>query len=138
MRIFIFLSASFFINASFACSCLNVSLEEKVSSSDFIYFGKITSSNLVSESKVLNTLELIEVLKGQPNTLELLSSPMEHMCSMPSGVGTTYIVYGKYDKQPTLSLCGFTQPHVKSLIPDFEEELVKIKSTAKKSLEQDK
>jgi len=59
------------------------------------------------------------------------------MCSMPSGVGTTYIVYGNYDKEPTLSICGFTQPHVKSLIPDFEEQLDQIKSTANKSIKQD-
>ena len=137
MRILFFFSMLLFINASFACSCLNVSLEEKVSASDFIYFGKITSSELINENKVLNNLVVIEALKGKPNTLKLISSPLDHMCSMPSGVGTTYIVYGNYDKEPTLSICGFTQPHVKSLIPDFEAQLDQIKSTANKSIKRD-
>ncbi len=138
MRIFIFFSALFFINTTFACSCSTVSLEDRVYSSDFIYLGKITSSTLIGGRKVLNKLELIEVLKGKPNTLDMISSPMEHMCSMPAAVGATYIVYGKYDKSPALSLCGYTQPHVKAVIPDFEEQLANIKSTANKQINKDK
>lgn len=134
MRVLIFSFTLLFLNVSMACSCLTTTLEEKVRSSDFIYFGKITSSSLIGGGKVLNRLELIQSLKNKPDNLELLSYSLEGMCDMPSAVGVTYIVYGKYNKQSTLSACSFTQPHVKSMVPDFEEQLTSIKSIANKRL----
>ncbi|MBO9491829.1 hypothetical protein J7384_15825 [Endozoicomonas sp. G2_1] len=120
---------------SFACTCFSPPLEESVKDADFIYVGQIVSAQIDGKKRVLNYLSNIETLKGSPDTDVLVSYIEEGMCSNPAAVGFRYVVFGKKGNNPTLNLCGATQP-----LSDSSKELVDNikKLTANKPLKQDK
>lgn len=109
---------------AFGCSCNEITLKEKTSSSDFIYFGQITESKLIDKNTIESKLSIIETIKGQPDTNVLKSLAGKHsMCSMYAATGLTYVVYGNLGITPHLSLCSITTP----LIDDIEEKINEIR-----------
>ena len=110
---------------AFGCSCNVITLEEKTSRADFIYFGQITESKLVDKNTIESKLSIIEIIKGQPDTNILKSFAGEYsMCSMYAATGLTYVVYGNSGITPRLSLCSVSTP----LLENIEEKLSEIRA----------
>lgn len=122
-----------FCSPAFACKCPVHETEFKFNNSDIVYFGKIIESKLLADNQVKNTLEVIEVFKGKPNTL-VFSAVSESRCSTPSAVGLTYIVYGKNNSDIQLGLCSFTQPHNKLWANNYNEELTMLRELANRHI----
>lgn len=106
--LFIFL---YLPSLAFACSCLRFDLDKSMQDAEYIYIGNIIESKLMVSGKVLNQLEVVSLLKGEPDKLELLSTTFERtMCARPTSVGKKYVVFGKVGEVPSISACTATQP----------------------------
>ena len=93
------------------------------------YVGKVVSAKLRPDGKVANTLEPIEVLRGNPDQWKFLSnSGPIRMCSTIAAVGLRYIVYGRYGQIPELFLCSYTQHYD----PKHSRALEQIREAANK------
>lgn len=134
--LFLLFTLLFSLN-SHACKCRSSSIETKVSSADYVYFGQVVSSKLIGEKEVVNEMKVIEVIKGKPDSSKLYSRVENHMCSMYAATGLTFIVYGNYNEKARLSLCSDTQPLVKGRDVEFEKKLTNIKAAANPSFKQD-
>ena len=106
-----------------ACKCQEVTTEQKVNRSDFIYIGQIVSSKLVGDKEILSDLKVIEVLKGAPETTQFISRVETHMCAMYAATGLSYVVFGNYGSRPKLTLCSDTQPLARDRDPKYNEKL---------------
>ena len=118
--------------SSLACRCPEIiSIESKFAQSDFVYFGRIINSELLSDEQVVNELELIESFKGTFDP-KLISDVSKQRCETPSLVGVTYIVYGNYGEDTKLTMCSYTQPHSLFWAEEFEKELAALRKLANK------
>lgn len=116
---------------SYACSCAFSSLEFKFLDSDYAYIGLVEKSELIEGGEVINKLEVIEILKGNPETTNLITQTdaLHGMCVLSAVVGYKYIVYGKMNEVPKMSLCSYSQPirHLQ------EAEINEIRAAANKA-----
>ncbi len=94
----------------FGCSCVEVSLLDKIEKSDYVYVGKVVESSLKSNGEVLNNVEISKVYKGNPETMQILSFvPNGGTCDMVAAVGIEYLIFGVKGSVPTLAACSPTQ-----------------------------
>jgi len=139
LRIIFFIFVTVLSLDSVACNCKFFTIEEKVNSADFIYFGQVISSELDGEIDVIHKMKIVEVIKGNPDTNLLYSfiTPKSDIdtdvCQAYVPTGLTYIVYGKYNEKTKVSRCSTTQPILQPWSWTFSiKKLASIRTAANK------
>jgi hypothetical protein len=132
MKLIILLVCSLFSSSIFACQCREQSQEQQIKNSDYIYFGKILDSSLISDINVSSQLEVIEHIKGKADRKKLDSLAESHMCSRYAVVGLTYIVFGNYGETPRLNYCSPSKLLMDEIHPDFESILQELRDATNK------
>lgn len=104
-----------------ALDCNNKSYQEVLESSDFIYKGKLKKKidfvNSEGFKEIKNEMEVIEVLKGEPDSYSVYTHKPEEQLNPDSyhydyaaskqvKVDVEYYVIGKYNKQVFHGVCG--------------------------------
>lgn len=115
--------------STLACRCAMQDTKSKFQHYDFVYFGKVISSQLISEDKVKNEMEIIESFKGTSNTIMYSFLP-DSRCSPAAAVGFTYIVYGKYNEEVQLKFCSASQPMDQHRNNNFDKEIIALRKLA--------
>ena len=129
MKLIILLICLLISSDIFACTCggREQSQEQQIKNSDYVYFGKIVNSSLISDVNVSSLLEVIEHLKGKPDNLNLDSLAESHMCARYAVVGLTYIVFGNHGETPRLNFCSPSKLLMEDIHPDYESKLQKLR-----------
>jgi hypothetical protein len=133
------LIASLFLisNTSFACTCMNLTIEDMVISADSIFLAKLTSTNIPNQTLIVGSeesalyfpfgrngagdieanFELIDIYKGNSisNQLVVLTGTGDFDCSVPLSIGLIYVIF-KRDDSEYISTCDGTR------VRDLSEE----------------
>lgn len=98
----------FFSNLHFACSCLPMNINERISTSDFIAKVKIKKIWPDSENKNLSNIEIeiLELYKGVSIKRMKIYSAQMTSCSFFTPENTTWLVFASKDKDGILKF-GF-------------------------------
>ena len=129
-RLILLLLTQLFSANLFACSCGEVSLQDKINSSDYIYHGRVIESKLIDKNMVSNKLLVIEKIKGYPQTHNLKSYLGEYnMCKMYVVTGVDYVVFGNVGKTPVISsVCSKSYPIFDNIEKYIKEIRTKVKT----------
>jgi hypothetical protein len=138
MKNILFITSLFLISStSFACTCINLTLEDMVISADSIFLAKLTSTNnpnqvLIEGSEdsalyfpfgrngagdIEANFELIDLYKGNSISIQIsvLTGTGDFDCSVPLSIGLIYVIFKKDDSE-YISICNGTR------VRDLSEE----------------
>jgi hypothetical protein len=95
---------------AYACSCMPVSIQRYISSSEAVFSGEVVGVDKGSQISTV-TLQASEVWKGpQRETLEVHTALFGASCGYPFKEGEEYLVYAYTGKQGLeVDLCNGTQ-----------------------------
>jgi hypothetical protein len=99
---------------AFACSCMDLLIEEKVDRAAHIFRARVTSAELVEKGpegsgRVKAQFEIVGILKGTPSDLDGVFTPTGGgSCEVPIIVGLEYVFFASTNGE--VNSCGGTMP----------------------------
>ena len=109
-----------FSSSAKACRC-GASIEDNVENYSIIFFGKAIKAELVDESTVLTTFDVLEKFKGTVKNKLVVRSGADFACEIHFVIPETYLIFT--DKDGYVSMCGGSKQHNPSWYPEEISEI---------------
>ncbi len=128
MKTLIVIFSLFISNLVFACSCIPMNLNERISSSDFIVKAKIKKIWIDNRDKYLHNIEIeiLDLYKGVATKKLKIYSAQMTSCSFFTPQNTTWLIFASKDKDGILKFgyCSGSQNIEKN--PNSIERKIKV------------